>query len=77
MLLFSQRNNLVSQPAPDKPGWISDRLRTLLWNDFDDASRVLYRVDRHVGLIVSPNFRHSSSMFGLNIGQSRPMSIRV
>jgi hypothetical protein len=56
MPLFSRRNNLVPQPGPDKPGQISNRLRTLLWNDLDNACRQLYRVDRFAGLIVSPEF---------------------
>jgi AbiJ N-terminal domain 4 len=42
MLPFSRRNNLVPKPAPDKPGEISDRLRTLLWNDFNDACQVFF-----------------------------------
>ena len=54
MTLFSRRNNIVPQPAPDRPGQISARLRTLLWSDFDTACRQLYRVDRYAGLILSP-----------------------
>ncbi len=56
MSLFSRRNNLVPEPSPAKPGEISERLRTLIWNDFDAACRELYRVDRHVGLIESREF---------------------
>lgn len=56
MPLFSRRNNLVPQPASAKPGEISERLRTLLWNDFDAACRELYHVDHDVGLIESPEF---------------------
>jgi hypothetical protein len=51
--LFSRRNKLVPQPAPDKPGQISNRLRTLLWNDFDNECHKLYRVDQRFGLIES------------------------
>jgi AbiJ N-terminal domain 4 len=54
MPLFSRRNKLVPEPPPDRPGQIPDRLRTLLWSDFDTACRELYRVDRYAGLILSP-----------------------
>jgi hypothetical protein len=53
MPLFSRRNNLVPQPAPDQPGKISDRLRTLLWNDFDKPCRNFYRDEGYLGLTVS------------------------
>jgi hypothetical protein len=53
MALFSRRNNLVPEPTPDKPGQISDRLRTLLWNDFDNACRNFYRDEGYLGLTVS------------------------
>jgi len=56
MPLFSRRNNILPEPAPDKPGQISNRLRTLLWNDFDTACRDFYRVDRYTGLSVEPPF---------------------
>jgi AbiJ N-terminal domain 4 len=50
---FSRRNNLVPEPAPDRPGQISNRLRTLLWSDFDTACRLFYRADGY-GLTVLP-----------------------
>ena len=53
MSLFSRRNNIVPQPATDKPGQISNRLRTLLWSDFDTACRLFYHADGY-GLTVLP-----------------------
>jgi len=54
MPIFSRRNNLVTQPAPDKPGQISDRLRRLLWNDFSEACNTLVLPSPRGGLRPTP-----------------------